>query len=584
MRPAGRATAVLLGLVLAVPVVSVGDTALAAGRFSCPRPGTAVAAVSDLSLSPDTVRPSSRTVGVTVQLPAEATGASVALRDDEGEVAQAPALSGLGGRWTVAVDVPAETPRGVLGVEVRWRDGSGGIAVAAPCDLLAAGLPYQVFVDPVPPSAPTAVSTSAGDGAVTVSWVPGEDGYAPFSSWTVVADPGGQTSTVGGEARSVTVDGLRNGTAYTFSVVAANRAGPGPERVSAPVVPRRPVRLTAFQPLGGAIPYGRPVSATARLTALDGSAVAGRVVQLQARAEGTSSWAVVDTATTDADGRAPLSAVLARSSALRLAHPPEDLVAAPAPAGAVVVAQRVVLAASRTRVAVRQPVALRGSVAPARPGGLVTLQSLSGGRWTTVAAARAGSSSAFAFTWSPRSSGRTALRVVAPAVSGLRAGTSPAVAVTSVDTVRSLAQDVLGDRRITLARAHAGGTRDPATAYADLVELAAGRPARRSTYGGAPGGTTPVDIRVLRAMRLLSRSATFTVSEVAGGSHAGRSAHYRGMALDITVVNGRRVGRGSGHAVAVRACQAAGATAVWSPSYDPYGGHADHVHCDWMVR
>ncbi len=73
-----------------------------------------------------------------------------------------------------------------------------------------------------------------------------------------------------------------------------------------------------------------------------------------------------------------------------------------------------------------------------------------------------------------------------------------------------------------------------------------------------------------------------TVSEIAGGSHSSRSTHYYGRGLDVNWVDGRHVARGSGYSMAVEACRAAGASRVFHPAYDPYGGHQGHVHCDWL--
>jgi len=88
------------------------------------------------------------------------------------------------------------------------------------------------------PGAPTGVSASAGDGQATVSWsAPASNGGSAIESYTATASPGGASATVTGTSAVVT--GLTNGTSYTFTVVAANAAGPGPASApSAAVVPR----------------------------------------------------------------------------------------------------------------------------------------------------------------------------------------------------------------------------------------------------------------------------------------------------------------------------------------------------------
>ena len=89
------------------------------------------------------------------------------------------------------------------------------------------------------PSAPSGVTGVAGDGEVTVSWTaPTSSGGSPITGYTVTASPGGATCTTTG-ATTCVVTGLTNGTAYTFTVTAANADGIGP--ASTPSFPVTPV-------------------------------------------------------------------------------------------------------------------------------------------------------------------------------------------------------------------------------------------------------------------------------------------------------------------------------------------------------
>jgi hypothetical protein len=86
---------------------------------------------------------------------------------------------------------------------------------------------YSAEVSAVPgtvPGAPTGVTASAGDGRATVSFTaPADDGGSPITGYIVTTSPGGITVT--GTGTAITVTGLRNGTAYTFTVRAVNSFG-----------------------------------------------------------------------------------------------------------------------------------------------------------------------------------------------------------------------------------------------------------------------------------------------------------------------------------------------------------------------
>ena len=97
-----------------------------------------------------------------------------------------------------------------------------------------------------PPAAPTVVTATAGNCTATVSWTPPtDDGGSPISGYTITANPDGVTADAPAEATSATVEGLTNGTSYTFTVAASNEAGPGaPSAASAPVTPVSPTGST----------------------------------------------------------------------------------------------------------------------------------------------------------------------------------------------------------------------------------------------------------------------------------------------------------------------------------------------------
>jgi hypothetical protein len=76
---------------------------------------------------------------------------------------------------------------------------------------------------------------------------PAPAGATPIYAYTVTASPGGHTATGSGDP--VVVEGLSNGTAYTFTVVARNAVGTGPiSAESAPVTPALAARSAAPTP------------------------------------------------------------------------------------------------------------------------------------------------------------------------------------------------------------------------------------------------------------------------------------------------------------------------------------------------
>ena len=530
-----------------------------------------------------------------------------------GTVPDAPAgVVARAGDGTVRVEWAAPRSDGGSPVErydvrVTPRDPAvpapAAVSVAEPGAVvaeLANGVPHDVTVTAVnaageslpattagtplgPPGAPVLGAVTPGDGTVELTWSPpASDGGAPVHAYTV-SGPSGSPVTLPATARSVTMRGLANGTAVTFTVTASNVAGTGPAAVTASVVPRRPARLAARTLPVSPVVYGRVTAVAARMTGLDGAAIEGQRVDLMARTRPSTVWRRVAYGRTDASGNVTLRATLRATSSLRLHHPAGAVEAPDRALPGVVVAPRVTAYPSATRVSVGQALGVRGNVAPAHAAGTgVRLQRYVSGAWRTVASGRMTTTTAYRVTWRPATATTYLLRVVLPAHADHTTGVSPRwhQSVTT-ETAADVARAILADGGIVLARVHSSGVGDLATARQNVVDVAAGRLARRSSYGTAPGGYTALDRRLLRAIRHMGRYGTVTVSEIAGGTHARNSAHYSGRALDVTYVNGRHVGRGSGYALAVDACRAFGASRIFHPSYDPYGGHSGHVHCEW---
>jgi hypothetical protein len=434
------------------------------------------------------------------------------------------------------------------------------------------------------PAGPASVSASPGDAAMTVTWkAPLDDGGLPVLAYRITPYPSGPVVWAGPNDSSALVAPRTNGVATWAEVAAVNALGAGPGRRTATVVPRHPARLTVVSSAGMDVVYGTATVVTGQLRDLNGVAQSDRTVQLQGRYVGGSTWRTLSSGSTGSDGRLVLRATLDGSTVLRLHHPADAVAAPDLAAGSVTVAARVSASKSTLRLRQHHPMTVSGTVGPSRPAGSsVLLQKLTGDSWRTVVSGKTGDYSRYALRWSPPAVGSFRLRVVIAATTRLATGTSASwVLRVDPENVADVAADILRDHGITEATVHSSGVRDRATARWNVIDLAAGRAARRSSYENAPGGSTRVDIRLLEALRAMGLRMSVGVSEIAGGSHAPHSAHYDGQGLDINIVNGRHVGGGASYSAVVSTCRAFGATHVYSPSYDPYGGHNNHVHCEW---
>jgi hypothetical protein len=94
---------------------------------------------------------------------------------------------------------------------------------------------------PGKPGAPTIGTATGGNATASVTFTaPASAGGSPITSYTVTSSPGSVTAS--GASSPITVTGLTNGTAYTFTVTATNAQGTGPaSAASNSVTPAAPV-------------------------------------------------------------------------------------------------------------------------------------------------------------------------------------------------------------------------------------------------------------------------------------------------------------------------------------------------------
>jgi hypothetical protein len=138
--------------------------------------------------------------------------------------------------------------------------GAAGTGPAGPAS--AAVTPRRA----APPTAPGAVTAAAGYRRVRLTWraPPAPPGGLPVTGYVITATPDAGAGrqpprrrvTAPADARSLTLNGLRDGRPYLASVAAVNGAGTGARGAAGPVTPRRtppgrPIDLTAAPVTGG---------------------------------------------------------------------------------------------------------------------------------------------------------------------------------------------------------------------------------------------------------------------------------------------------------------------------------------------
>lgn len=149
------------------------------------------------------------------------------------------------------------------------------------------------------PGAPTIGTATGGNAQASVAFTPpASNGGAPITSYRVTSSPGGITAT--GSASPVTITGLTNGTAYTFTVAAQNSVGFSAESAASnsvtPVAPPPKTIAAATTELDD--PAGTPATRTLHkivVRAKKGNAAHTATVRAQLFEGATARSAVLET-------------------------------------------------------------------------------------------------------------------------------------------------------------------------------------------------------------------------------------------------------------------------------------------------
>jgi uncharacterized protein (TIGR02145 family) len=159
--------------------------------------------------------------------PAGATGAQ-GTKGDTG-------LKGDTGAQGIKGDKGDGLTNGTEAGQMMYWNGTAWVVVATTANEGAAlqligGVPTWVGgTPPTAPGAPTIGTATGGNAQATVAFTaPTSNGGAAITTYTATSSPGGITGTVSqAGSGTITVTGLTNGTAYTFTVTATNSAGTG---------------------------------------------------------------------------------------------------------------------------------------------------------------------------------------------------------------------------------------------------------------------------------------------------------------------------------------------------------------------
>lgn len=144
------------------------------------------------------------------------------------------------------------------GLAEQWWNDEPTMAQADPITLAAKqkrtdvdAVLRQIGAGDTAPGAPHSFTAAAGDGKVTLQWqAPWNNGGLPITYYKVTGTPRGECETLG--ARECTINGLANGTTYSFTVQARNSVGLSPASETVTAVPfGKPAKPTKVTAVGG---------------------------------------------------------------------------------------------------------------------------------------------------------------------------------------------------------------------------------------------------------------------------------------------------------------------------------------------
>jgi hypothetical protein len=307
-------------------------------------------------------------------------------------------------------------------VSARAADRSGNVSVPLTWS-------FQVR-DETPPviaqRSPLPGSTVVG--ATPIGFSVGDEGTGVDDDTLQVTVDGSDVTAWGSFAsgRFVYAPGNLGAGVHTVAVTVADTSG----NVAGPVMWQFAVADPARVALSTlSVPSRITAGGTARLryrATANNSPLVGTSLRLESRRAGQDGFSDAGVRVTDAGGDASWTVRPRVTTEYRVVVVETG---AETDARTVVVAQRVTLAAARSRVHRGGTIHLSGSVRPGHAGAAVRVQLLTRRGWVTVSKPHLSARSRFAATLLPRVKGRYVFRVVAAATTGNATGTSRSVTV-----------------------------------------------------------------------------------------------------------------------------------------------------------
>ena len=327
-------------------------------------------------------------------------------------------------QWTSTAKVP-----GITGNVDNNHFNGDAAALAAFADGT-----HPSVLQPLPPAAPIAVQAGPAGNALSVSWVPSDNGGSPLTSYRVSVDPGGITQVVPGTQTSTVIPGLSSSVLYTATVTAISPAGTSP--VSAPSSPVGattgivPVTLGVSAKVS-TVQSGHSATLVGSLARSDGlGGVAGAPLVVYAKQTGAADYVAMTSVITSQTGSFAVPVTSGTTTRYEVRYAGGGGWAGAAANVLLYAKANITTALTKQSVPRTHKVVLRGQVSVAAAGRTVFRQRWYANGWHSGPGAKVSRTGRYTFTLQPTVKGKTKLRVIMSSKPGLVGTYSSTVVLT----------------------------------------------------------------------------------------------------------------------------------------------------------